>query len=153
MTQGELKKEALQFLDGQITAVVATVSAKGEPQAATMYYYTDNDFNFYFMAARDSKKLENLEANRNVAIVVGFGPTPITIQAGGVVDINHEFKEEFIDKILKKISLNKLDHWPVLQLEKKGLVMLKVEPKWLTFLNFDKEGHPKTYSNQIHQLI
>lgn|SRR3989344_254877 len=153
MKNEDLKKEAFKFLDEQITAAVATVSILGEPEVATMYFYADDNFNFYFICAKDSQKLKNIEINKNVAIVVGFGPAPITIQAGGITEISYDFKEEFVNKIFEKINFHNLDQWPVLQLEKEGLVILKVKPKWLVLLNFDKEGHPNTYSHDFHKLV
>ena len=153
MQKEDFIKEALKFLDEHVTAAVATVSVLGEPEVATMYYYTDNDFNFYFITSTSSQKVKNLEANKNVAIVVGFGPAPIAVQAGGTAEISYDFREEFIDKVLEKINFHSIDQWPVLQLEKEGLVLLKVKPKWLVLLNFDKEGHPSTYSHNFHKLI
>ncbi len=153
MTKEDLKREALKFLDNQVTAAVSTVSMDGEPQVSTVYYYADADLNFYFITAKGSKKLKNIEANKKVAIVVGFGPAPITIQAGGIAETNQDFKEEFIDKIFKKINFHTLDQLPFLNLEKEGLVIFKVKPTWLTFLNFDKEGHPDTYSQDFNKLI
>ena len=153
MTNEDLKKEAFQFLDEHVTAAMATVNLLGEPEVATMYYYTDDDFNFYFISARNSQKLKNIEANKNVAIVVGFGPAPITIQVGGIVEIRYDFNDEFVNKIFEKINFHNLDQWPVLQLEKEGLIILKVKPKWLVLLNFDKEGHPNTYSHEFHKLV
>lgn len=153
MTKEDLRKESLKFLDDQITAAVSTVSPLGEPQVSTMYYYIDADFNFYFITAKGSKKLKNIESNQKVAIVVGFGPAPITVQAGGIAEINQDFKEELIDKIFKKINFHSLDQWPALKLQKDGLVIFKVKPKWLTFLNFDKEGHPNTYNHDYNQMV
>ena len=49
MEKEDLKKEALKFLNEQVTAALATVSVTGEPQVATIYYHVDNDFNFYFI--------------------------------------------------------------------------------------------------------
>jgi len=147
------KKEALKFLSDNVTAAVATVSATCEPGVATMYYYTDDDFNFYFIAAQDSQKLKNIKINSKVAITVGFDPAPIAVQAGGIANISYDFKEEFVNKVLEKINFHGLDQWPVLQLAKEGLVLLKVKPTWLVLLNFDKVGHSETYSHDFHKLL
>lgn len=153
MKKEDFKKEALKFLNENVTAAVSTVSEEGEPEVATMYYYTDEDFNFYFITAKDSQKLKNIENNQKVALVVGFGPALIAIQAGGIAEISTDFKEELVNKVLEKINFYSLDQWPVLQLQKKGIVILKVKPKWLVLLNFDKEGHLNTYSHNFHKLI
>lgn len=153
MEKEDYKKEALKFLGEHVTAAVATVSATGEPGVATMYYYTDDDFNFYFITAQNSQKLENIKTNNKVAVVVGFGPAPIVVQAGGIAEISCDFKEEFINKVFKKINFHGLDQWPVLQLAKEGLVLLKVKPTWLVLLNLDKRGHSDTYSNDFQKIL
>ncbi len=153
MTKEALQDEARKFLDEQVTAVLATVSIMDKPRAATMYFYTDNDFNFYFLTARDSHKLKNIEKNNNVAIVVGFGPQSTTVQAGGTAETNLDFNEEFIDKVFKKTEFHNPDQWPVLRLEKTGLVMIKVTPTWMTFLNFEKHVEPDMQDHHIYTLI
>lgn len=152
MNNNDLKKETIDFLNSKVTAAVATVSPTGEPQVATMYFYSDDQFNFYFLTARGSHKINNIEVNNKVAIVVGFGPETICVQVAGTAEIGHEFKDEFIKKIMDKISFHKLDQWPVLLLEKEGLVLLKVKPESLVLMNFDKEGHPITYSHDFSKL-
>src|SRR3989338_6430470 len=153
MDKTVLREEVKKFLDEHVTAAMATVSPEGEPQVATLYYDIDRDLNFYFITAQNSKKLKNIESNKNVAITVGFGPEPVTVQIGGIAEIGSELKDEVVERIFKKIDFHHLDQWPVLQLEKGGLVVLKVKPKWLVFLNLDQSGHPTTYSHHFHQLI
>jgi len=153
MKKEDLKKETLKFLSENVTAAVSTVSFEGEPEVATMYYYTDDNFNFYFITSKNSQKLKNIETNQKVAIVVGFGPTPITVQAGGIAEVSTDFKEELVNKVLEKINFYSVDQLPFLQLQKNGLVLLKVKPKWLVLLNFDKEGHLSTYNHNFHKLI
>jgi len=153
MKKNVLNNEVRKFLEEHATAAVATVSSDGSPQVATMYYDIDKDLNFYFIAASNSGKLKNIKLNKYVAIAVGFGPEPVTVQAGGEAEISLEANDKLVEKILGKIKFQSLDQWPVLWLEKGGLVVLKVKPKWLTFLNFDKEGHPETYSHDFHRLL
>ena len=65
------KQEVLKFLKEKELAVVSTVSAAGKPEAATVIYFIDDDFSFYFITRRNTRKFENLQLNNNVALVVG----------------------------------------------------------------------------------
>ncbi len=152
MNKEELEKEIREFLSDQTTAAVATVSADSEPKVSTMYFCIDDELNFYFLTAKNSKKLKNVGENNNVAVAVGFGPATITVQAGGTMEVVSD-QDDLVDKIFGKIKFHSLDQWPVLHLEKEGIVLLKMTPKWLTLLNFDKEGHPNTYSHDFHKFI
>ena len=47
----QIKKIALKFLQEKehITAVVATATKDGTPHSAVVYYFVDENFNFYFL--------------------------------------------------------------------------------------------------------
>ncbi len=144
MELNDIQKEARDFLTEHVTSAVATVSREGTP---------DEDFNFYFLTSAHSRKLKDIEFNSNIAVVVGFGPQTITIQAGGNAEVVRDQDEMFMNNIFKKIKFKNLDQWPVLHLEKEGIVILKLNTAWMTLLNFDKEGHPKTFSHEIQKVI
>jgi general stress protein 26 len=153
MELNNIQQEAREFLTEHVTAAVATVSRDGTPYVSTMYFCIDENFNFYFLTSAHSQKLKDIEVNKNIAVVVGFGPQTITIQAGGVAEIVVDQDEMFMNNIFKKIKFKNLDQWPVLHLEKEGIVILKLNTEWMTLLNFDKEGHPKTFSHEIQKVI
>lgn len=132
---------------------MATTSPENKPHVATMYYCIDDDINFYFMAAKNSQKLKDIEVNKNIAITVGFGPALINVQAQGEAEVIYDYNEDFVNKILKKINFHSIDQIPVLRLEKDGIVFLKMKPTRLTFLNLDKEGHPDTYGHENGVII
>ena len=74
------KQGALKFLKEKQLAVVSTVSAEGKPESATVLYFIDDDFNFYFITRRNTRKFGNLQStNNNVAIVVGTELAPVTV--------------------------------------------------------------------------
>jgi nitroimidazol reductase NimA-like FMN-containing flavoprotein (pyridoxamine 5'-phosphate oxidase superfamily) len=69
--KGLLRNDVLKFLQKNKVAVVATASKDGIPEAATITYLFDDDFNFYFITRKQSQKLINLRKNPNVALVIG----------------------------------------------------------------------------------
>ena len=57
------KNLAIKFLKDHKSAVVATASRSGEPEAATLFYAIDNDFTFNFITDKESRKYKNLKEN------------------------------------------------------------------------------------------
>lgn len=155
VSKEKVTQQALEFLKEHDAAVLATVSPEGEPQAATVYYAVDDDFTFYFVTTTNSKKYRNLEQNPRVAVVVGVGPEPITVQIGGKAElVEHYGRSDTAERIYNKISLEESRYWPIARLPDTGeFRVYKVVPEWLTFLNLDIEHHPQTYQEAFYQII
>lgn len=153
MPKEELQKHALRFLREHTTAVLATSSPTGEPQAAALYFDVDDDFNFYFTSSADSIKVKNLSANKRASIVVGYGAAVSTIQGCGDAEISADVDYGFFSKIIDKIQKYEPDQFPIGQVNKAGYVTIKVKPFWLTWLNLDKVGYPETYSPSFQKII
>ena len=149
----ETREGALKFLQDNRTMVVASVSSDGEPQASTVYYIVDDEFNFYFITFNGSKKCENLKANGKVSFVVGFGPRPLTVQGGGkAVLIDDKEAKVFLELVEKTHAINPYE-WPVLELAKEGFCTFKIIPSWLVWLNFDSEEHLKASGDKFQKII
>jgi general stress protein 26 len=148
--QKTLKKYALEFLRKNETTALSTVDLNNKPHVATVYYIVEDDFTFYIISSADSKKVQNIGDNSNVALVVGFGPSPVTIQTGGTAEIlsNYEYLE-----IMKKIGYENIHKWPVFFIGKGEFVVVKIKPEWMVFLNLDKEGDPERYYKSFHKII
>src|SRR3989344_1681562 len=147
----DVKDSVRNFLSSQETAVVATTSPEGVPQAATMYYVIDDDFSFYFLTHLESKKTRNLRDNGHVAIVIGFGPSLKTVQAGGVAEVMEDwrtgtlFRKKILLQMMERIEAE-LGTWPVMHIQKGAeLAVLKMTPTWMTYLNLDKEHDSAHY--------
>lgn len=153
MSKEDLKKHALAFLRDHTTAVLATSSPSGEPQAAALYYDVDDDFNFYFISSKDSLKAKNLMANKRASIVIGFGKTVSTIQGAGDVEIIETIDFRLFTRIIERIKLHEASQLALSHIIKSGFVTIKVKPRWLTWLNLDKEAYPETYSKDFQVII
>jgi len=147
----DTKQQILDFLKTNALAVAATVSPKNEPQAATVIYMADDDFNFYFVTRRHTRKVENLESNKNVALVVGTQAAPITIQANGEAELLNEKNElgQFIQKLSEKKNLEEMYYGPFLNLPGLDFVVFKVKPKWMRALYLNTE----TQKEEFYQLV
>ncbi len=149
----QAKNEARKFLQLHHTMVLASISNDVEPQAATIYYVCDDDFNLYFMTAANSKKAENLRTNGKVAFVVGQGPEIITIQGGGVAKELPSEEAHTFHELIKQVAFTSANQWPVLQLAEEGFSTFKIAPTWLSYLNLEKEKYPDIASKEFYKII
>lgn len=153
------KKLALKFLKDHKTAVVATASRSGEPEAATVWYAIDDDFTFNFIADKESRKYKNLKENPHVAIVVGIGPDVMTIQCGGHADIIDYLKDtDRAERIIRKVIDNTKLHGnlpalPVLMNPDVELGVFTVKPEWMVMLNLEYEKDPEGYKHEYSKVL
>ena len=149
----KIQKLALEFLKDHKTAVVATASRGGEPQAATVFYAIDDDFTFNFITDKISRKFKNLKENPHVAVVVGTGEDVRTVQCGGHVETVDYLKdtdraEGIIRKVIENIKLHSdPPAWPVLINPSVEFGIFILKPSWMVFLNLEiqKNGDTTPY--------
>lgn len=137
------KSLALKFLKDHKTAVLATASRGGEPEAATVFYSIDDDFTFNFITDQTSRKYKNLKENPHVAVVVGTGEDVRTVQCGGHVEIIDYIKdtnraEKIIRRVLENSKLhNESPAWPVLMNPNVELGVFTLKPSWMVLLDLE----------------
>ncbi|MFA6050834.1 MAG: pyridoxamine 5'-phosphate oxidase family protein [Candidatus Paceibacterota bacterium] len=156
LTKEQAKADALKFLNENITAVIAT-SQGVSPQASTVYYLVDNDFNFYFTTKDNSGSCENIKNNWNVAVVVGTGPQHITVQARGIAEIlEGEKREEMIQKFMDMFARELVKVRPIEDVYKfkdRDKVVIKITPRELSYLNLDSSTHKESIVDNYMYLI
>lgn len=140
-----LKQEALDFLKRHTVAVVATITGDNMPNAATVLYRIDDDLNFYFITRRQTRKYENLMANRKIAIVVGTGDGPGTIQAEGEARPMEEGLEKFFEGIKKNDGLEKAYYGQFLELPGLDLVVFRARISWMRYLHLNADTQTEEY--------
>lgn len=152
----QIKAEAFDFLQKNHTAVIATAH-DGELYASAVHYIIDEDWNFYFLSHRNTKKYLNISAKQKASIVVGVGPKHISVQARGIADL---FVSEDSKKIVEKFKWIKgshvIEHWPVEEMAKfEGAepVVFRVEPLELIFMNLDDDTYPHSKGNEYHKIF
>jgi len=141
----DIRKTALQFLTepNQITAVIGSCPNDGNTHVATVFYYVDREFNFYFLTAANTTKYRNLLENPNAAIVVGFGPAQTTIQGQGTTTLLKKASDEennAIARIKKRLQDHNNETWPVFQLDaydSESIAVFKLTPDTLNLLNLE----------------
>lgn len=139
----KVKRLALKFLRDHKTAVLATASRAGEPEAATIFYAIDDDFTFSFVTDKVSRKFKNLKENPHVAVVVGTGEDVRTVQCGGHIEIIDYLKDtDRAEKIIRKVIENSKLHseppaWPVLINPSVELGVFTLKPSWMVLLDLE----------------
>ncbi len=147
------KREALNFLKSQKTAVVATVSSDGEPQSATVYYIMDEDFFLYFMTGRETRKFKNLSKIPRISFVVGAGPELITVQGGGSVSLlEHPYSDDLIMKLEQNLSLKESQYWPFFKLPEGAVAVFKIHPEWMRMVVLETGGK-ETYKEDFITIL
>lgn len=129
-----MKQEALDFLKDRVIAVVATTDKNHKPNAATILYHIDDDMNFFFMTRKQTRKYENIMANPHVAIVVGIGDGPGTVQAEGEAREIENGLEKFFDEIRENKMLKEMYYGPFLMLPGADLAVFRVWLGWMQYL-------------------
>lgn len=93
----DIEDKARELLNQQELCTLATASKNGNPEAATVRYMSDKDFNIYVNSGSTYRKYQNMKENPRVAVVVNGDYKNIQIEgtakeiprdeAGNIVDM------------------------------------------------------------------
>jgi general stress protein 26 len=64
------REEIFKYVNPLTIAILSTVSEKGKPYAAVIYFVVDHNLNFYFITKSDTKKSHYLEKNNNAELTI-----------------------------------------------------------------------------------
>jgi nitroimidazol reductase NimA-like FMN-containing flavoprotein (pyridoxamine 5'-phosphate oxidase superfamily) len=155
-TPENIREEALEFLQNNVTAVLATC-LDGQPHATAIYYDVDDDFNIYFLTKQNTQKNIQAGINSRVALVVGTGPELITAQIRGRAELlTGEAKENAVNRMIVRHSKKFLSNLPIqsmLELRESKLVAYKIMPRELVFMNLNERRYPSSIANNYHNII
>ncbi len=151
-----VRRDALAFLQGNSTAVIATAVA-GEPHASTVYYAIDTDFNLYFVTKRNTGKYIQVARNEAVAFVIGTGPEHISVQGRGHAEILFgEQKERALALVADVRAREHVKTWPIKEIttfKDKADVVFKIIPSQLSFMNLDSTQYPESISKEYVSVL
>lgn len=159
MEPDNIKGAALQFLSQQnnLTAVIGTC-CDNLPHSATVYYVVDEDLHFYFLTAIDTTKYNQLLKNNKASVVVGFGPTYVTMQGHGTTELlTKGSPEENQALALIKNRISETGHtWPLFQLsdfDDNAIAVFKLTPSVLSLLNLEVDNGLTVDTKAIQRII
>ncbi len=136
----------LNFLHSYDVAVLATIKPGNISHAATIYYYVDDNFNFYFVTKNETSKFKNIENNHSVSLVITDSVTLQTIQVEGnaeEVDYTKEYAP-MMAKYNETLSENRQewDKIPLNHVPDSGyFAFVKVTPTWIRWSDYKNWEH------------
>lgn len=132
------RQDALNFLRGHKTGVLATVSPEGAAHASMVYYTCDDDFNIYFLTLASTRKYQGLLAHPQVAFTVATPDVPQTLQLEGMaMDITLDpdaAKKK--DELLAVLNSNPWFYGPIEKLDLADTVVVWVRPTWVRWADY-----------------
>lgn len=157
-TLKEATREALEFLRSYSkVGVLATVDEKGQPYASSVYFVMGHEFEVFFLTTKNTNKTKNIESNNKVAFSVGTGPEYIEVMIRGkAVPTDASEQNKFLPLIADRIEENKGFSWPVRKLEElkeQNLILYKISPEEVTFLNINSSQEPKSATDHLYHLL
>lgn len=138
------KLKAFEFLCDNRLAVVSTTSYKDQsPEGAVVYYVVDEKF-IYFITARESRKLANINQNNNLAFTIFSEVPPLELQIQGTAEsVDDPEQKGRISKIYLENANKNPDtiNWPpILKLPNdEGFIFVKVTINWFKFSDFRQQ--------------
>jgi nitroimidazol reductase NimA-like FMN-containing flavoprotein (pyridoxamine 5'-phosphate oxidase superfamily) len=154
----EAKTEALKFLrtDNSV-GMVATIDSNGQPFLSPVYYAMGSEFDLFFVTAVTTHKARNISINDKVAFSVGSGPEYISVMIRGRASVAKSDEADRAFTILKeKITENKKGDSPLEKMEdlkEQNLIVYKITPERVTFLNINSSQEPKSAGDHLYHLM
>ncbi len=134
MSQAELKQEILKVLDESNVGTLATVK-NNKPHSRYMTYFHD-DFTLYTPTSKETHKTEEIEANPNVHVLLGyegqgFGDTFVEIEGRASIEESTDYKEKLWNDHMKRWFKGPQDP---------NYIVLKIEPTHIRLMNDDEDS-------------
>jgi len=149
----EVKSRIMRFLRQNKTAVVATLSTEGEPQAATIAYVLDEQSDIYFIARRGSRKYVNLMTCPKVGLVVGTDPKiPAMAEIQGVAHPVDDPGSFVADYFAKALASGDPEWWPLYKSRGVDFVFYRVEVQWMRWLDLATSGDFHIFRGDFYQV-
>jgi general stress protein 26 len=117
---------AASLIETTKTCVLATASNDGKPEAATVAYAYDTDWNLYFESFATYRKYANIKENGRASVVI---TNHHSLQMDGVVnELSGAERERAMSIILSQHPGNKYLHEP-------DVLLFRFQPQWIRLLD------------------
>lgn len=138
-SQEESMAEILAFLRKHDSAVVSTVSLKGDLESATVFFTVADDLKVYFMSKKETRKAKNILENNKISLVVTDKEGFTTVQMNGTAQKVHDPKvaTEMINQLVETMAEIK-GRWlsPLLKLTAGFASLFEITPTWVKYSDF-----------------
>lgn len=130
----------IEFLKGHYTGVLATVSRHHKPNATAIYYYVDDSGEISFLTKRLTRKVEDLQMNNCVMLVVYDESEQTVVQIDGIAsEITDEKEAHQAFRNTLRASLHTAESAvpPVTKLDAGDYVAFKIDPTEMHIAVYD----------------
>lgn len=128
----ENKQLILDFVKSCKLAVLSTVTPDGKSESAVLEFGQTDDLELIFDCFETSRKYKNLEANKNISMVIGWDDN-ITVQYEGMAkEVFDEEKKKYQKLYWSKNP--KAERWA----GREGIRYYKIIPKWIRYSDLNR---------------
>ena len=125
-----MKEKSLELMSNSSHCVVSTLGPNGNPQSALVGFSEDKDFGVVIGTYGDSRKLQNIIKNPQIAIVIADEEKKLEIQYEGRASV----------VTISELGARLGEHFQKLPAAKKRLnnpnqAWIKVVPTWVRFVD------------------
>jgi len=125
-----MKEKSLELMSNSSHCVASTLGPNGNPQSALVGFSEDKDLGIVIGTYRDSRKLQNILKNPQIAIVIADEQRKLEIQYEGLASI----------VTISELGSRLDEHFHKLPAAKKRLndpnqAWIKVAPIWVRFVD------------------
>lgn len=130
------KERIFELIKSNVYAVVSTSNRAGHPESALVGVSETENYELVFATNDNTRKIENIRNNPNVAIVIGGADGSLkSVQIEGVARIiAAEDALDYAENHYKKIPSAK-DHF-----KDKGECFIVITPLWARYTSFDSKS-------------
>ncbi len=122
MTEPDVQQLLIDMVRQHGHGVVATVSPGGLPEAAYVGLVATDDGVLLFTSSEDARKMENLRAQPEIAVVVG-GDEGASVQVEGEAHVTEGEERE-------RLAATFLAEQPRSRADQPGIALVAVRPRW-----------------------
>lgn len=151
----ELAQKAHNFLVEHPMGVLSTASAEGLPWGSAVYFYVDEDFNFYFVTRTETHKNHNISSNPQAALTVADRASQTTVQlAGAVSKVSAEDYSSVVFEKLESARPKDGNTWvpPLEKIHAGNYIALKLTPTTIRYADYSQQKTDPRAS-YIHDVI
>lgn len=127
----KIKSEALEMDILDDTAVLSTVSSKGNVHASVIHFVMDKDENIYFLTKTNTTKTKNISTNSHVALTIHNSNSLKALYIKGLAEvvIDHTIKQSIFEEIAKHRQYTEgIKLPPITKIKAGDYVFFKVSP-------------------------
>lgn len=148
------KQKVYKFLKSHPIGVLSTVDSSHNPHATTIYVVVEEDLRLKFLSKRDTQKIQNIESNNHVVLVVFEAKTQTNVQIiGAVEDISGD--EKRAGDVFKEVleitrQTSQADVPPISKLFAGNYVAYEIKPKRIHYSTYQLHKSPSLESEFIN---